>query len=644
MPSVVVHGHFYQPPREDPWLELLEREPSAAPFHDWNIRIDRECYRAVVAARVHDHTGMIVRVVNALEWMSFNVGPTLLEWMERSAPDSYRALLTADAASAERLGHGNALAMPYHHVILPLASRRDKVTEVRWGMADFRRRFGREPEGMWLPETAVDDETLDVLAREGIRFTILAPHQVDQVPPDGSAGRYRTAGGRDIALCLYDGAISHEVAFGGLIEDAEAWSGRMLGGGQERRVVAMATDGETYGHHRRFGEMALARMLDQVRSAGGRVENFASILARDPASTPVQLVAPSSWSCVHGVERWRSDCGCGREPGTSQAWRAPLREGLIRLQQGLDARFEAEGRQYFEDPWTARDADGPGVEHGHLPTRARELLELQRNSLRMFTSCAWFFEDLARIEGRQSLRYALRALDLAGDSAPALRQTLRMTLAQAESRDHGVATGDWLLDALSPRIGPAARAAAGFAAVGDLNPAVVPERIGALILEQANGQQITVRDARTGRVERMTATVAIGPGLAARVTLEGEGQPLVTLELADLPEPARDIIRHLLTEQYLGGLPAGRWRAAVGGDQLWRRALREALVAWLDRPPHLVDPHMLAVGLDLVAGIGDPVPFDAQTRFFRLLGERREDPSLAPLIPRFGIGEGRPDG
>lgn len=636
--SVVVHGHFYQPPREDPWLDILEREPSAAPFHDWNARIERECYRAVAAARLMGPEGRIAGLVNTLEWISFNVGPTLLEWMEQVVPGTYEAFLEADRASLARLGHGNAMAMPYHHVILPLASRRDKVTEVRWGIADFRRRFGRDPEGMWLPETAVDDETLDVLAELGIRFTVLAPHQVERVPDHGAAGVVRTAGGREIAVCFYDGSLAHDVAFGPLVEDAAAWSRRMLGGGSDRICTAIATDGETYGHHRRFGEMGLAAMLERVRrSERARVDNFASFLARHPAVTPVRLVEPSSWSCEHGVGRWQEDCGCRADPATSQAWRTPLRRGLNELRQALDARFEEEGRQWFDDPWAARDADGPGVEQDHLPVRARELLEMQWNALRMFTSCAWFFDDLARIETRQSLRYALRAAELSGPGADRLRLQLREALAPAESADPEVESGDRLLDLLAPAFPPAISAGAGFATIAAIDRGALPERIGAMALRLAHDRRLVLGDTRTGAQYTLTVETRIGPGLRIRAAVSGDGVTPAILGLDELPEPAAEEVRRLLSERFLAVLPARRLRALLGGDQAWRLALREALVAWLDRPPEAVDPAMLTLGLDLIERTGDPVPFDAQTRFHRLLGLRSGDPALAPLVVRFGF-------
>jgi alpha-amylase/alpha-mannosidase (GH57 family) len=445
--SIVIHGHFYQPPREDPWLNQVAVEPSAAPYHDWNERIERESYRAVVAARVYAPDGRIAQIVNTLASISFNFGATLLEWLEREAPGTYAAVLDADRASrARHAGHGNAIAMPYHHVIMPLASRRDKVTEVRWGIADFRRRFGRDPEGMWLPETAVDPETLDVLAAEGIAFTILAPRQVEHAPGDGSAGRYRTSGGRSIALFVYDGPISHDVAFGPLLKDAAAWAERLRSPGKgrevsERRLVAVATDGETYGHHHKFGEVALAWVLRELeRHRDVRVENFAAFLARHRASHDVKLVAPTSWSCAHGVERWRADCGCRMAPErpTQQRWRAPLREALDWLAGELHARFEREGGALFADPWAARDAYGADRT---AEGRARELLEMERNALRMFTSCGWFFDDTAGIETIQILRYAARAIELAGADVPRLEAGVLERLARAQSNDPDEGTG-----------------------------------------------------------------------------------------------------------------------------------------------------------------------------------------------------------
>ena len=443
--SIVIHGHFYQPPREDPWLNQVAAEPSAAPYHDWNERIERESYRAVVAARVYAPDGRIAHIVNTLASISFNFGATLLEWLERETPGTYAAVLEADRASrARHAGHGNAIAMPYHHVIMPLASRRDKITEVRWGIADFRRRFGRGPEGMWLPETAVDPETLDVLAAEGIAFTILAPHQVEQAPADGSAGRYRTSGGRSIALFVYDGPISHDVAFGSLLKDASAWAERLLAPGKrghERRLVAVATDGETYGHHHKFGEVALAWVLRELeRRRDARVENFAAFLARHRPEQEVKLVAPTSWSCAHGVERWRADCGCRMAPErpTQQRWRAPLREALDWLAGELHARFEQEGGALFADPWAARDAYGTDRTGDG---RARELLEMERNALRMFTSCGWFFDDIAGIETIQILRYAARAIELAGADAPRLEAGVLERLARAQSNERAEGTG-----------------------------------------------------------------------------------------------------------------------------------------------------------------------------------------------------------
>jgi len=393
--SVVIHGHFYQPPRDDPRTGIVPLEANAAPYHDWNERIERECYAPVAPS---------------LASLSFDFGPTLLEWMERAAPETYAAVLAADRAG------GGAMAMPYHHVILPLSPRRDKTTEVRWGIADFRRRFGREPEGMWLPETAVDHETLDVLAEEGIRFTVLAPHQVERAPAGGLPGWYHTAGGggRRIALFIYDGPLSHGVAFGPLVNDAAQWVERLRSASGD--LVSIATDGETYGHHHKGGAVTLARVLETIET-----ENYASFLARRPPQEDVRLVAPSSWSCPHGVERWRAECGCRAAPerATQQRWRAPLRAALEWLSEEIRGAFARDGRA--------------------LPTA------LEHQLLRMFTSCGWFFDDIAGIESVIVLRSAARAIELAGpplkiDQAR-LEAGLLERLALAPSNDPAVGSG-----------------------------------------------------------------------------------------------------------------------------------------------------------------------------------------------------------
>ncbi|MDF1505598.1 DUF3536 domain-containing protein, partial [Roseisolibacter sp. H3M3-2] len=483
MRSVVVHLHLYQPPREDPWLGEIEREPEAAPDHDWTARVERTSYRALAAARVLDGEGRVRRVVDAYARASFDAAPTLLAWMADQAPATYAALVAADRASRARLGHGNALAHPYDHAILPLLSRRDKVTEVRWGIADFRRRFGREPDGMWCPETAVDDETLDVLAAHGIRFTVVAPHQLEGAPAGGRPGRWRTGGGREIALFPYDDPLAREVAFGGLLRDGRAWAalmaGLMAGGADaedadEGSVRSVATVAETYGHHHAQGEMALAAMLEAAAAEPHvQVENFAAVLARRPAVDDVRLVAPSSWSCPHGVERWRTDCGCRADAATSQAWRAPLRAAVAALRGTLDARFAQEGAQLFGerglDPRVVRDAylgDGVGVvPDTRDPVWARELLEMSRESLRLEASGAWYGDTLDRPDVRMLLRHAARALALAGPQAPAIERAFVQALDAVPAAGGTTTAGDLYVRHARPALPAPVRDAAGWAAL-----------------------------------------------------------------------------------------------------------------------------------------------------------------------------------
>lgn len=627
--SVVIHGHYYQPPREDPWLDQVEREPNAAPFHDWNERIDHECYRAVLAARLVHPDGSIRRIINTLEWTSFNVGPTLLDWMERESPVTYRGFLSADRASVERLGHGNAIAMPYHHIILPLATRRDKTAEVRWGMADFRRRFGRDPVGMWLPETAVDDETLDVLAEQGIAFTVLAPYQVGGAPAGGRPGRYRTGGGRTITLIPYDGALSHDVAFGPLVRDAEAWIRRIVAAdmnGTGPHLVAMATDGETYGHHHKFGDMALAATLDGLsRRDDVVVENFASFLARHPATEAVSLVEPSSWSCSHGIERWRSDCGCRLTGDTNQRWRAPLRSALEWLRAELEAVFLVEGPGHFPNPWEARTAYAITGAPSDLPPRARELIELTRNASRMFTSCGWFFDDVAGIETIQILKYAARAIELAGAARPRLEAGLLARLADAVSNDRTRGTAATLYQhEARPRWPADARAAAGYAAISELCPEQVRQVMGGYLVGSRGPGVVETQHRRTGVVQQFATHLHRTAGFGIAIDLvRADGGGTATLELDALPERERRLVREVLRREALREVlgPEDLVRLAHGSTS-YADALRAAVIRQVPDDP--LDASADRAGrliraLDLLAIEELDLPFDAQTRLYRML-------------------------
>ena len=451
--AIVIHGHFYQPPRENPWLESVEVQDSATPYHDWNERVTAECYAPNTAARRVDEHNRVLDIVNNFEKISFNIGPTLFAWLERHRPEVYAKIIAADRASVvARDGHGNASAQVYNHMIMPLATRRDKVTQVRWGIDDFRARFGREPEGLWLPETAVDNESLEVLAEAGVKFTVLAPHQALRVRPLGAATWEETTGidpsraylwrgprGLTLAIFFYDGHISRAIAFERLLERAENLVAWLNAAFSETRtwpqLVHCATDGETYGHHSRFGEMALAAAVQQIGAEGtAALTNYGAFLAAHPPTHEVEIRERTSWSCAHGVERWRSDCGCRTRADWHQRWRAPLREALDWLRDQIDPFFEARASAHLKDPWAARDAyvavlldrsperlDAFFAAHARGPldptarVEARRLLELQRNRLLMYTSCGWFFDEISAIEPVQILRYAAMALQYLGD-------------------------------------------------------------------------------------------------------------------------------------------------------------------------------------------------------------------------------------
>ncbi|GLC25553.1 DUF3536 domain-containing protein [Roseisolibacter agri] len=694
MRSIVVHLHLYQPPREDPWLGEIEREPEAAPDHDWTARVERTSYRALAAARVLDGEGRVRRVVETFAQASFDAAPTLLAWMADQAPATYAALVAADRASRARLGFGNALAHPYDHAILPLLSRRDKVTEVRWGIADFRRRFGRDPDGMWCPETAVDDETLDVLAEHGMRFTIVAPHQLTTLPPDGRPGRYRTAGGREIALMAYDDALARAVAFGPLLRDGRAWARRMAGdetadatgaGENAGGVASVATVAETYGHHHPFGEMALAAMLEAAAARPHvQVENFASLLARWPAAHDVALVGPSSWSCPHGVERWRRDCGCHADASTSQRWRAPLRAAVTALQHALDQRFAHDGAALFGerglDPWTVRDAylaDGVGaVPETRDPVWARELLEMARESLRLNTSGAWFGDLLDRPEVRTMLRHAARALALGGPHhGPAAERAFLQALDDvplddAADANAGGTAGDLYVRHARPALPAAVRVAAGWAAVravGLAGEAAVPDAWRVAVEDDAGGNLaesvVTVADRRLGATARLAVRVDVpgpagSPAAAREATDNGasEGAPFrmadvdpraitilvrpegghalevrgipsglaIAVKLSDVPERARHAVELALRRAVVHRLLDPDERALLAAGEATLAALVEAaLVRAVQRLALDASPAAQARvhGLaDLAESTGNGVPADAQTMLARVRG------------------------
>jgi alpha-amylase/alpha-mannosidase (GH57 family) len=479
---LLVHGHFYQPPRENPWLETIELQDSAAPFHDWNERITAECYAPNGASRITNADGQIVRIVNNYARMSFNFGPTLLSWLEDFAPRAYRMIQDADRVSAERYSnHGSALAQVYNHLIMPLASERDARTQIRWGIADFEHRFGRKPEGMWLSETAVNRKTLDLLAQERIKFTILAPNQAARIrklntpetpwrdTPNATVDPsqpylVQLDEGRSIAVFFYDGPASRAIAFEHLLNDGETFAKRLLTGFQpdnpNPQLAHVATDGESYGHHHKHGEMALSYALHYIEQNNlATLTNYAEFLEKVPPTWEAEVVDDSSWSCSHGVERWRSDCGCnGGKPGYNQRWRGPLRQALDLLRDQTAPLAEAVARPLFKDLWAARDAyihvildrSADNTErffaahatHPLTPSErvmAFELLELERHTQLMYTSCGWFFDDISGIETVQIIAYSGRVLQLAhklfGEAAQALEAAFLTLLAKAKSND-----------------------------------------------------------------------------------------------------------------------------------------------------------------------------------------------------------------
>ena len=485
---ICIHGHFYQPPRENPWLETVETQDSAAPYHDWNERICAECYATNGAARIVNQKNKIMRIVNNYARMSFNFGPTLLSWLKDNAQRTYRMIQDGERRSRKSYkGHSSAMAQVYNHIIMPLASNRDRLTQIRWGIADYEKHYGARPEGMWLAETAADSESLELMAQEGIKFTLLAPHQCKRVRPlkdaaDAGAAWIETPGagvdtthpylvrfasGFSIAVFFYNGAASRAIAFEGLLNSGENFAGRLKAGfkeGSQPQLVHVATDGESYGHHHKHGEMALAyalRLLEADKTV--KLANYGSYLEQFPPEYEAEIVEDTSWSCVHGVERWRSNCGCnGGKPGFNQLWRAPLRQALDELRDAIVPLTEAEGGKLFKNVWAARDGyidvvldrsdevverffrtHASQVLSEDQRVRALELMEMQRHAQLMYTSCGWFFDDISGIETVQIIAYAARVLQLArvlfGTQADGLEPAflVRMTEAKSNLADAG---------------------------------------------------------------------------------------------------------------------------------------------------------------------------------------------------------------
>ena len=480
---ICIHGHFYQPPRENPWLETVETQDTATPYHDWNERVCAECYATNGAARTVNNKNQIIRIVNNYSRMSFDFGPTLMSWLKENAPRTYRMILDGERRSRKVFGgHSSAVAQVYNHVIMPLANRRDKITQIRWGIADYESHFGIVPEGMWLAETAADTETLELLAQHGVKFTILAPHQCKRVRPlktDSTATDpawttplsnsvdttrpylMRFDSGVSIAVFFYDGATSRAIAFEGLLNSGENFAARLkteFKDNTQPQLESVATDGESYGHHHRHGEMALAyavRLLEKDNTV--KLTNYAQFLDKFPPEWECEVVDDTSWSCAHGVERWRSNCGCnGGKPGWNQAWRTPLRQALDELRDAIAPMTEEEGARLFKDVWAARDGYIDVIldrseevverfleDHQAHNLNAKErvcalqLMEMQRHAQLMYTSCGWFFDDIAGIETVQVIAYAARALQLArelfGEQAAALEPAFLARLAEAKS-------------------------------------------------------------------------------------------------------------------------------------------------------------------------------------------------------------------
>jgi alpha-amylase/alpha-mannosidase (GH57 family) len=689
--ALVVHGHFYQPPRENPWTDQITREPSAAPFHDWNERIQAECYRANAYARIYGSSENIEALVNNYAHISFNVGPTLARFIDRVDTTTLARMRSGDQQQLRALGMGGAMAQVWGHPILPLCSPRDRKTQIAWGIHDFERRFGRKPEGMWLPETAADPASLEALIEAGITYTILAPEQIAQVRPPGGAwkavnrdtvdtGRgYRfvhgDGSGRAINLAVFDGPLSRELAFGTATRDSESFLATIKNVADRssalgHRLVLAASDGELYGHHKKFADLMLAHALTVAAPKSGiTVTNLGAFFKADPPTWEAELgKGPlgegTAWSCAHGLGRWLRHCGCAmrspEESGWSQSWRTPLREALDLLRDKAADLFEEVGGELFDDPWVVRDAYGavldeaPAVRERFLKNQGRKglragkgdsaqqallLMELTRSSLLMYASCGWFFDDVAGIESTLVIRQAAYVLDLwqRFDKRPPTKEFLaRLGEARSNLSQAGTGADVFRRVARHRTTSTEVAAAVAFAEVAraGTGPGLVgaPPSPGFTVTgpdgkarekaAQAAGGRLTIEHLRTGAVEtvKYEAKSKGALGLVGKV-----GEEKVTLD--QLPDELRDPVAFALVERLAASpevlasdcrqaIELGRLSAGAGShvDPLFHGLLSKLVMRLLEGPADAANEETLSVLLELLEALPEPARFEPQRR------------------------------
>jgi len=714
--SLCIHGHFYQPPREDPWLGTIPAEPSAAPMRNWNERITRESYAPLAWARRLDDRGRITDLVNCYEWISFNAGPTLLRWMRQAFPRVLDRMIDGDAKSRARWGHGNAMAQIYHHMIMPLATPEDRAIEIRWAIDDFRHYFGHGPEGMWLSECAVDLPTLESLADQDIRFVILAPRQAravvengETVPVDegslkvGEPYRVALPSGKSITAVFYHGGLSQAIAFEGLLRNGEhfwqriageagnlAWQAREMG--RESPLLTLATDGETYGHHFTFGEMALAYALAQ--GASGRddihLTNLPAYIAAHPPLREALIWEPSSWSCVHGVERWRSDCGCtdGGHYGWNQRWRGPLRCALNLARDAVKQHFFTAGKACFKSPAAAQAALAAYGEVLAAPQRAEsfaaahfkcdgaaqdkawKLLAMQEQSLASFASCAWFFDDIARIEPENAMTFALRALDIlretdGDDNGNRAQEAFAGELQKAESNQSEYDSGKdvFTSEVLPRRDDAAALCLMAWLLLASGNRAPKPGAPSSYAWPEVSVELIAETD--DGHSQEGTAIIRASherlgsryswrivspsrlqePGTAftalaeAVMTVRPEGAPksrATTRKVSELSQPVSDLLLSSCLEnreQVMGPELQALAEHAASMIRPWREAQHDIIRPefWTTIMPYLAVEYM----------INDRLPETQQIQLERILSQHLPDKArtlAADLMRRYMLG------